>query len=70
MQKDGVETINYSAFENQIFTYTDSFKFNKVVSSFMILLKQNKNKSLSNEIKEKLWKLLEIYMPNIRDKKL
>lgn len=66
----GTDTIDYNAFENMIFSYTESFKFNKVVSSFMILLKQNKSKKLTIEVKDKLYKLLEIYMPNVRNKKI
>ena len=65
---DGEDTINMKEFENVIFAYTESFKFNKVVSSFMSLLKQNKNLSLTRECKEKIVELLEIYMPNIRSK--
>jgi hypothetical protein len=43
-------------------------KFNKVVSSFMILLNQNKNKSLTSECKKELIDLIEIYMPSIKSK--
>ena len=46
--------------------YTKSFKFNKVVSSFMILLKQNKGKKLNKKTNDKLNNLLEIYIPNIK----
>ena len=68
LDKTGEETIDIESFRKTIFDFTDSFKFNKVVSSFMILLNQNKNKSLTNECKEELIKLIEIYMPGIRGK--
>lgn len=68
LDKTGEETIDIETFKKTIFDFTDAFKFNKVVSSFMILLNQNKNKSLTPECKEQLIKLLEIYMPGIRGK--
>lgn len=68
LSKTGDDTIDIESFKKTIFDYTDSFKFNKVVSSFMILLNQNKSKSLTSECKEELIKLLEIYTPTIRKK--
>lgn len=68
LNKTGEETIDIESFKKTIFDFTDVFKFNKVVSSFMILLNQNKNKSLTPECKEELIKLLEIYTPGIRKK--
>lgn len=65
---DGSDTINITHFENMIFDYTKAFKFNKVVSSFMSLIKQNKHLSLDSFSKEKLIELLAIYMPGIREK--
>lgn len=67
-KEDGDDTIDMQKFEDMIFAYTESFKFNKVVSSFMSLLKQNKNLNLNLECKKKIIELLEIYMPNIRSK--
>lgn len=49
-------------------TYTEFFKFNKVVSSFMIFYNTNKNIILTSEQKEKIIKLLEVYMPSVRSK--
>lgn len=66
--KTGDDTIEIDNFKNTIFNYTENFKFNKVVSSFMVLLNENKNKSLTNDSKQKIIELLEIYMPNIRTK--
>ena len=68
LNKSGDETIDLINFKKQIFDYTENFKFNKVVSSFMILLNQNKNKNLSEDCKNELISLLEIYMPNIKTK--
>jgi len=66
--KTGDDQIDLSAFKQQIFDFTESFKFNKVVSSFMILLKENKSKELTLSCKQALLELLEIYMPNIKQK--
>jgi leucyl-tRNA synthetase len=66
LNKTGEETIDIETFKKTIFNYTEAFKFNKVVSSFMILMNQNKSKSLTPECKEELIKLIEIYMPGIR----
>jgi leucyl-tRNA synthetase len=68
LDKTGEETIDIETFKKTIFDFTDAFKFNKVVSSFMILLNQNKNKALIPECKEQLIQLLEIYTPGIRAK--
>jgi leucyl-tRNA synthetase len=65
MSRTGEETIDMVKFKKQVFDYTESFKFNKVVSSFMILLNENKSKNLTNECKQELIEVLSIYMPNI-----
>lgn len=70
MQKEGTETIDLSKFKKQIFDYTESFKFNKVVSSFMILFNENKNKALNVSCKNEIIDLLQLYMPSIRKKLL
>lgn len=68
MSKTGSEEIDISDLRNQVFSFTESFKFNKVVSSFMIFLNNNKSKDLTPKCKEQIIELLEIYMPNIRTK--
>lgn len=68
LKKEGDDIIDIDEFKETIFNYTEAFKFNKVVSSFMIFLNKNKNKSLSSDYKEELIKLIEIYMPNFRNK--
>jgi leucyl-tRNA synthetase len=59
--ENGNETIDIEKFKTEIFRYTDAFKFNKVVSSFMILFNKNKNKKLTKEQNNELIKLLKIY---------
>jgi leucyl-tRNA synthetase len=68
MGRDGTDVIDLTDFRKQIFGYTESFKFNKVVSSFMILLNENKHKNLTENCKLELMDLLSIYMPDIRSK--
>lgn len=65
MSRTGSETIDIVKFKKQVFDYTESFKFNKVVSSFMILLNENKSKNLTDECKQELVAVLNIYMPNV-----
>ena len=68
LSKEGSEILDLTNFKSLIFEYTENFKFNKVVSSFMILLNENKTKALTKESKLELISLLEIYMPRIREK--
>ena len=67
-EKIGDVEIDFTEFKKTIFTYTESFKFNKVVSSFMIFYNENKNKNLSIESKKEFIELLKIYMPRIDNK--
>lgn len=59
--KEGKDVIDLNKFKDDIFNYTDAFKFNKVVSSFMILFNKNKNKQLTREQNYELRNLLKIY---------
>lgn len=59
--KEGKDVIDLNKFKDEIFNYTDAFKFNKVVSSFMILFNKNKNKQLTREQNYELRNLLKIY---------
>lgn len=68
MNEEGIETIDLDKFDDQVSKFAESFKFNKVVSSFMILLNENKHKKLDGETKEKLIAILEVFMPGIRNK--
>ncbi len=68
MSKSGEDTFDFVSFQDMIFKYTDSFKFNKVVSEYMTLLNKHKDKNLNPETKEQLINLLSVYMPSIRTK--
>lgn len=68
MSRTGEETIDISKFKKQVFDYTETFKFNKVVSSFMILLNENRTKNLTEQCKREFINILKIYMPNIKMK--
>ncbi|MHB8410168.1 MAG: class I tRNA ligase family protein [Acidiferrobacterales bacterium] len=63
MSEDGCDAIDISGFKQEIFTYTENFKFNKVVSSFMIFMNMYKHKKLDSETRKQLTELLNIYMP-------
>ncbi len=65
MNRSGDDTIDINRFKDEIFGYTESFKFNKVVSSFMILVNNNRSKNLTDACKGELIEILKIYMPNI-----
>ncbi len=68
MSRSGSDTIDVDKFQNLIYKYTDNFKFNKVVSEYMTLFNQHKQKNLTEENKKVLIDTLEIYMPGIRQK--
>lgn len=68
MNRFGEETIDLTKFRKQIFDYTESFKFNKVVSSFMILLNENKRKNLNQKCKNEIIELLCVFMPDFKNK--
>lgn len=63
ISESGEDSVDLEEFKNTIFGYTESFKFNKVVSSFMILYNENKHKKLSPKQCQELEDLLEIYAP-------
>lgn len=65
-KEDGEDIINLDNFKNIIFNYTDNFKFNKVVSSFMVLVNENKNKNLTNEVKRQVIEVVKIYLPSFK----
>jgi len=68
MSRSGDDTIDVAKFKEQVFNFTGSFKFNKVVSSFMILVNENRDKNLTQAVKDELINILEIYMPGIKEK--
>lgn len=63
LSRTGEDTIDIDGFTNKIFKFTEAFKFNRVVSEFMILVNENRTKNLQPAIKEQLVSLLKIYMP-------
>ena len=65
MSREGKDDIDIEPFKQKVFNYTESFKFNKVVSEFMILVNNNRNKNIKPEIKEELISILKIYIPGI-----
>jgi leucyl-tRNA synthetase len=68
MSREGPDVIDVPAFKTKICNYTESFKFNKVVSEFMTLVNKERTKNLTPEIKAELITILEIYMPDIKNK--
>lgn len=65
MSRTGEEMFDIQSFKQKVFDYTETFKFNKVVSEFMILLNLNKQKNLTTECKQELIDILHIYMPSL-----
>ena len=64
--KIGTDEIDMEKFKTTIFAYTKSFKFNKVVSEFMILVNNNKHLSLTEEQGKQLIELFRIYAPGFK----
>ena len=68
MSRDGEDQIDIESFKKKVYGFTESFKFNKVVSEFMTLVNKERTKNLKPETKEALISILELYMPSIRTK--
>lgn len=64
LDSEGTEEIDIESFKEKIFNFTEAFKFNKVVSEFMILYNSNKSKKLKKEQIQELKELFNIYAPN------
>jgi leucyl-tRNA synthetase len=65
MSRTGNATIDLGAFRKSIYGYTESFKFNKVVSEFMILVNRNRLENLTEECKAEIVEILKIFMPGL-----
>lgn len=65
MSREGDDEIDIEPFKKKIFDYTESFKFNKVVSEFMTLVNKERTKNITPEIKKELIEILSIYMTGI-----
>ena len=64
---DGDDFVDLVKLEQTIDYYVESFKFNKVVSTFMIFYNQNKKKHMCREDKERVAKMLNIFAPNFNE---
>ena len=65
---DDGENIDISNFEKLIDGYTESFKFNKVVSSFMEFYNSNKNKVPSKSVADKIERIFVCFCTNFKSK--
>jgi hypothetical protein len=65
MSREGDDVIDIESFKTKVFNYTESFKFNKVVSEFMILVNNNRTKNINPEIKREIIDIIKIYMPGL-----
>lgn len=65
MSREGTDVIDIEPFKKKVFDYTESFKFNKVVSEFMILTNNNRTKNITKETKSEIIEIIKIYMPGI-----
>lgn len=68
MSREGEDIVDVESFKSKVFNYTESFKFNKVVSEFMTLVNKERTKNVTPKIKAELISILEIYMPGIKSK--
>lgn len=60
------ETIDLTAFKETINGYVLSFKFNKVVSTFMEFYNKNKNKTLNKSTAKDLIEILRVFAPSFK----
>ena len=63
ISREGTDSIDLSEFIKQIDGFTRSFKFNKVVSSFMEFYNKNKDKSLDEATRNKLRETICCFAP-------
>ena len=63
--EDG-EDIDLTEFRKTIDGYTESFKFNKVISSFMEFYNKNKNKTINNHTADYLIDLFKCFAPGFK----
>jgi len=68
MSREGDDVIDIEPFKKKVFGFTETFKFNKVVSEFMTLVNQHRTKNITPEIKKELVDIIRVYMPNIDEK--
>jgi leucyl-tRNA synthetase len=66
LARTGEDSIDVDSFQKKIFKLTESFKFNRVVSEFMIFVNENRTKNIRSSDRDKLIALLQIYMPGFK----
>lgn len=66
LNRTGTDTIEFQLFEKSILDFTDKFKFNRVVSEFMILFNNHGKKDLDVDTKSKIISLLRVYAPGFK----
>lgn len=64
---DNGENIELSSLEEDINNYVMKFKFNKVISSFMIFYNENKNKIPSKSFKERFLSIITNFAPSFKE---
>jgi len=65
MSREGDHVIDIEPFKEKVFNYTESFKFNKVVSEYMTLVNKNRKYNITPEVKKELTNILKIYIPGL-----
>jgi len=60
------KSIDLAKFKEQIDGYVESFKFNKVVSTWMEFYNKNKDKKINVETAEELKKIFRIFAPGFK----
>lgn len=68
ISREGTESIDFDKFKTTVYNYSNSFKFNKVVSEFMTLVKSCRHLNINSQQKQEIITLLEVYMPGIKRK--
>lgn len=63
LMNTGTDSVDISSFKNNVFDLTRKFKFNRVVSSFMIFYNENKKLALKPSDRDELVRLFQIYAP-------
>jgi leucyl-tRNA synthetase len=58
------EDIDITQFKEKIDNFTESFKFNKVISSFMEFYNKNKNKTISNKTSNEITEMIRCFAPS------
>ena len=68
MNRTGHDEVDVDKFRSEVFDFASKFKFNRVVSSLMTFVNQNRTKDLSRKCKEDLISVVECFAPGIRSR--